>query len=370
MSSVVRAHDHGSPACDECLRRTWLLGRLAGHLDPVRDRIDDLLGLDDARLVAAVAGRHEEAVLADLDRFSAAAQRDRCAGAGVEPVCRCDPAYPERLRELPAPPAVLHVIGGSDRLAELLAEPAVAVVGTRRPSSYGRSEADVLGRTVGSTGLTVISGMALGIDSAAHRGALQGGAATVAVLPAGADRPYPATARALYRRIAERGLLVSELGPGSDVRRWMFTARNRIIAALSAITVVVQARERSGALVTARWARDLGRHVGAVPGDVGSPLSVGPHALLRDGAELIAGAQDVLDVLFGAGERLVPGPRRAPLEPPLAALLDALAAGETASEAFRRTDLDTAAGLSALAALELEGWVRREPGGRVAVVAH
>ncbi len=131
---------------------------------------------------------------------------------------------------------------------------------------------------------------------------------------------------------------------------------------------MVQAQERSGSLVTARWARDLGRRVGAVPGEVVSPLSAGPHRLLRDGADLIGGGQDVLDALFGVGERPVPGEGRPPLPPPLAALFDALAAGEPVSAAFGRAQLDTAGGLGALAALELDGWIRREPGGGVTVI--
>jgi DNA processing protein len=361
--------ERGARACDNCLRRTWLLDALAGHLDPVRDRIDELLCLDDDQLISAVAGRQERWLRWDLEHFSAQERRMACAEVETEPVCRCDPAYPERLRALPAPPAVLHVIGGVGRLSALLAEPPVAVVGARHPSPYGRSVAHSLGRSIAAAGLTVISGMALGIDSAAHRGALDARAATVAVLPAAASRPYPAASRSLHRRIPERGLLVSEFEPGANLRRWMFIARNRIIAALSAMTIVVQARERSGALVTARWARDLGRQLGAVPGEVVSPLSAGPHALLRDGAELIGGAQDVLDGLFGAGQRVVPGASRPPLEPSLAALLDALAAGQPVAAAFRQAELDTAAGLSALAALELGGWIRREAGGGVTVVS-
>ena len=162
----------GRRACDDCLRRTWLLAVLAGYLDRVRDRIDELLPLDDVELITAVTGRQREMVLMDYERFSVQDRRLHCADLGIDPVCRCDPAYPQRLLALPAPPAVLHLIGGVDRLAELLAEPVVAVVGARRPSPYGRSVAHSLGRSIGAAGLTVVSGMALGIDSAAHRGAL------------------------------------------------------------------------------------------------------------------------------------------------------------------------------------------------------
>ncbi len=208
----------GHRACDDCLRRTWLLTLLAGYLDRVRDRIDELLPLDDAELIAAVTGRQRETVLMDYERFSAGDRRRRCAKLEIDPVCRCDPAYPQRLRALPAPPAVLHLIGGVDRLAELLTEPAVAVVGARRPSPYGRSVAHSLGRSIGAAGLTVVSGMALGVDAAAHRGALDARAATIAVLPAAADRPYPAASRSLHRRIPERG------GARLGIRPWLQSA--------------------------------------------------------------------------------------------------------------------------------------------------
>jgi DNA processing protein len=160
---------------------------------------------------------------------------------------------------------------------------------------------------------------------------------------------------------------VSELPPGVRPRRWMFPARNRIIAALSTITVVIQARPRSGALVTARHAAQLGRHVGAVPGQVSSPLSAGPHALVRGGADLITDAQDVLDLLYGPGERSVVDARRAQLAPADAALLDALDEGHEGPAVFVRAGLTPVQGLEAIAALELAGLVRRSPGGRLIV---
>ncbi len=354
-------------ACPDCLRRTWLLGRLAGHLDRVRDRVDALLELGDDELIAAVAGAAGGEVAREHRSFAAPAARARAAEADLELVCRCDPGYPQRLRDLAAPPAVLHVIGGVERLCGLLAGEPVAVVGARQASPYGLEIAEGLGRGLGCAGVTVVSGMARGIDSAAHRGALAGDGATVAVLAGGAERAYPASARSLHRRIPARGAVVSELGPGTATRRWMFPARNRIIAALSAMTVVVQGREASGALVTARCAAELGRSVGAVPGPVSSRLSAGPHALLRGGAELVTGAQDVLDGVFGAGARALPVRRRAALAPELAALLDALADGHEASAAFARAGLDVDGGLAGLASLELGGWVRRGPGGRFSV---
>lgn len=356
-------------ACPDCLRRTWLLERLAGHLDQVRDRIDALLELDDEELIAAVAGARSDAVTGEHRAFHPEAARARSVEAAVETVCRCDPAYPVRLRELPAPPAVLHVVGGADRLGELVAETAVAVVGARQASPYGLEFAGALSRGLGSAAVPVLSGMARGIDSAALRGALSVEGSTVAVLAAAPERAYPVSARHLHRRIPERGALVSELGPGTQTRRWMFPARNRIIAALSAMTIVVQARDASGALVTARRAAELGRIVGAVPGPVSSPLSAGPHGLLRKGGELVRGPQDVLDALFGAGAgaRSLPDRRRAELAPALAALLEAIADGHEASAAFARAGLDVDGGLAGLASLELGGWLRRGPGGRFSV---
>jgi DNA processing protein len=356
-----------SRACSACLRRTWLLGRLSGHLDLTRDRTDALLELPDLELIAAVAGTLTDEVTRGYRAFDVGAARARSDEAGLETVCRCSPAYPGRLRELAAPPAVLHVAGGVDRLGELTAAQPVAVVGARQASPYGLEIAGALGRGLASAGLTVVSGMARGIDSAAHRGVLAVEAATVAVLAGGAERAYPASSRSLHRRIPQRGALVSELAPGNGIRRWMFPARNRIIAALSVMTVVVQARSGSGALVTARHAAELGRTVGAVPGQVTSRLSAGPHELLRGGAELVQGPQDVLDGVFGVGARAVPARRRAELAPELAALLEAIADGHEASAAFQRAGLDVDAGLAGMASLELGGWLRRGPGGRFSV---
>src|SRR5437763_1581466 len=174
--------------------------------------------------------------------------------------------------------------------------------------------ARALARGLASSGVTLVSGMAFGIDSAAHSGALAGGGATVAVLPGSADRPYPTSKRKLHREIVAAGAAVSALPPGAEIRRWMFPARNRVIAALSAITVVVEAGGRSGSLVTARCARELGRSVGAVPGRVTTPRAAGPNALLADGARVVRDTQDVLDALFGAGVRTANSERRSELD--------------------------------------------------------
>lgn len=359
--------------CGECARREWLLERLAGHLDRVRERIGELLELDDRALVEAVGGAQRPVIAAELEAQDPGEFREahwlRVTGAGLEAVCRCEAAYPAALRELPAPPAVLHVAGGVDRLGAALGEPPVALVGSRRPSSYGLEATRMLGAGLARAGLTVVSGMALGIDAAGHQAALDAEGMTVAVLAGGADVVYPARHRRLLARIEDEGVAVSELGPGVPPRRWMFTARNRIVAALADLTVLVQGRERSGALVTAGWAGRLGRGLGAVPGQVTAPLSAAPHRLLREGATLIASVQDVLDALYGVGVVSAPRRRVARLDPPLAALLEAIAEGEEGEAAFARAGLGGEAGLAALAGLELDGLIRRGAGGRYVVMA-
>jgi DNA processing protein len=351
------------------MARAWLLGRLAGHLDLARGQILEALALGDGELIEAVGGRRRAAIATEYELVDVAAQRRRCDAAAVETICRCDPRYPPRLTELACPPAVLHVAGAVERILELASEQPVAIVGARRRSDYGAEMARSLARGLASAGVTVVSGMALGIDSAAHQGALIGDGGTIAVLPAGADRPYPSSERPLYRRIVATGAAVSELPPGTRARRWMFPARNRIIAALSAMTVVVEAGERSGALITATVADSLGRALGAVPGRVTSPQAVGPHRLLAAGATLIAGPQDVLDELFGVGGReLRPSGGRPALAPELEAVLAALGDGHDAAEALAIAGLGAGDGLAALSSLELAGYLRRRPGGRFMVV--
>jgi DNA processing protein len=356
-------------ACGRCLARTWLLGRLAGHIEQVRGRIQEVLTLDDERLIEAVAGAELEAVLAGLAGFEPEDARSVARAAGLELICSCDPAYPERLFSLDAPPAVLHVAGNVDVLVRAAGSESVAVVGSRRASPYGLDVARSLGRGLGCAGVPVISGMALGIDAAAHAGALDGAGPTIAVMPGAADRAYPPSKRALHRAILERGAAVSELGPGAPVFRWAFMARNRLIAALTPITVVVEAGERSGALVTAALAAGLGRELGAVPGQVTSPRAAGSNRLLAEGAIVIRGAQDVVDRLFGVGEIDVAARARGPLRPELAGLYEAIAAGEDTARALSRAGVPAGRGLAALAELELGGHIRRTSGGRYTVTA-
>jgi DNA processing protein len=307
--------------------------------------------------------------MAELARFRPDLARARSRTAALEAYCRHDDRYPAALRELGDPPAVVHVRGAPEALQRLLAGPAVAVVGARRASSYGLEVARALGRGLASAGITVVSGMALGVDSAAHAGALEVGGPTLAVLAGGADVPYPPTKRTLYRRLAATGAIVSEMPPGTGAWRWCFPARNRLIAALGQAAVVVEAGERSGSLITAQIAQQLGREVCAVPGQVTATMAAGTNALLFDGAGLVRDAQDVLDRVLGAGVMAVPRRDGRELAPPLRRLLEAVSNGRDTLAALATPEGDVEEALVGLAELELQGYVRRGPGGRYARTA-
>lgn len=355
-------------ACRDCLRRPWLLSILSGHLDRTGARLAELLELDDEELLSAAGGRQRRRLDHRLAAFDAGASRARAREAGLELICRCEPDYPRRLRDLPSPPAVLHVKGDLERFLALgLGEP-VAVVGTRRASGYGLGVAGALGRGLAAAGLAVVSGMAHGIDAAAHQGALQGDGSTIAVLAGGAERAYPASARSLHRTITQAGAVVSELPPNTELRRWMFPARNRLVAALSAMTVVVEAPRRSGALLTARWAISLNRPIGAVPGRITSRQAAGTNRLIADGARLLTGPQEVLDALYGLGVRRAAPDPRGHLDPELGRWLNEIAAGQDTPGALSQSGLSPEKGLQVLSALELAGYIRREAGGRFTVV--
>jgi DNA processing protein len=361
-------------ACDACLRRSWLVARLAGRIELARHehaQLPEVLALPDAKLVAAVAGPLAGRVAAEYEAFDAGAARRAVRQARLECVCRHDPRFPPRLLHARDAPPVLHMAGDPDLLAALHGdEPTAAIVGMRRASSYGKDVGRALARDLAAAGVPVVSGMALGVDSAAHAGALDGGGLTVAVLAGAADVPYPPSKRHLHAEIRRRGLVVSEMPPGFRARRWCFPARNRIIAGLGDLTIVVEAAERSGSLITADLAAKLGRDVAAVPGPVTSPGAAGTNALLRDGATLVRNAQDVLDALFGVGNAPPPRERRPnALEPPLQQLLEAVAHGRDTVAALAGASPDQAdAALVGLTELELRGLVRREPGGRYAVL--
>jgi DNA processing protein len=378
-------------ACEACLRRTHLVGLLATRIARTgrgRSALGGLFALGDEELVAGLGAREDRALHVARERFAVAEAHRKLERAGLTAVCRHADGYPAPLLDLDDAPAVLHVAGDLDTLAALCTAdrdvPAVAVVGARRATGYGRETAEALGRGLAAAGVTVVSGMALGIDSAAHTGALNGDGPTVAVLAGGADRAYPASKLALYTRIVGGGgCVVSEMPPGSPIMRWAFPARNRIIAALSAATVVVEARERSGSLITAEIAADLGRPVGAVPGRVTGSRSSGTNTLLHDGAAVVRDARDALDLAAMPGTLRRPRSRpaldRAPATPrptargaspeptPAPAIdaelrraLDAVEDGGDSPERLARllgTDVATTSVL--LTRLELSGRVRR-----------
>jgi DNA processing protein len=372
MNLSSSSHASVSEACAGCLERTWAISRLAGHLDAARGRALALLELGEHELIRAVGGADRGLIERELVDFDADLARQTALRAGLSLLCRCAPGYPERLRDLAAPPAVLHVAGRLECLLACSDAEPVAIVGTRDPTRYGVEVAGSLGRRLAGAGIPVLSGMARGIDSAAHAGALESGRSgwggTVAVLAAAPERPYPRSKRALHAALVGQASVVAELGPGTSVRRWMFPARNRIIAALAELTVVVEAGERSGALLTARLAHELGRQVGAVPGRVTSPQATGPNGLLAGGAAVIRDAQDAVDVLFGAGARELAHDQRPPLSVVQTSLLRWIEEGHGTAEAVARAGLDAERALAELGALELAGRVRRGPGGAYVVI--
>jgi DNA processing protein len=348
-------------ACLECLRRSRLLAHLAPYIEKVATgapgaRSSELLRLSNEDLTAAVAPKVVEQVLAQVAAVPERQLLDELVAAHCWACCRHDDLYPVGLRDAADAPWALVGRGDATLLERLEPHEAVTVVGARRATSYGREIARELGRELAAAGMIVVSGLAFGIDGCAHRGALEAGR-TVAVLGCGADVAYPASHRSLWRQVGERGLVLSELPPGTGAWRWTFPARNRIMAALAGMTVVVEAARRSGSLITADLAADLGRDLGAVPGPVNSRASGGANDLLAGGACVVRDAQDVLDAMLGPGARssAVPGPE---IEPRLAQVLEAVEAGAGTCDAVAvRADLSGADAAAALATLEALGYL-------------
>lgn len=302
-----------------------------------------------ARIVEARTSRSPEAALAGV------------AACGARVIALGDPDYPPLLAQTATPPYVLFVRGDP---AQLLG-PAVAVVGTRAATAYGRDAAWRIALPLAQQGVVIVSGLALGIDAAAHEAALDVGGRTVAVVAGGIDGVYPPRHARLHARIVDHGCVVSECAPGVAPLAGRFPARNRIIAGLALATVVVEAGARSGALITAACAADEGRDVLAVPGPITSAQSIGAHRLLASGAALAGSADDVLAVLDldrraddDEARRSLPGD---PAEALLAAALTAIPLA--ADELARRTGLSAAALGGALALLELKG-LAKQGGGR------
>lgn len=351
--------------CTPCLRRSRLVGLLSARISvqlAARRRAAPLLALDDGELIEAVGGSLRVAARRLLRDFDAHAATDEIAAAGLYAICRHEPLYPRQLRDLDDPPPLVHTSAAPERLAELCDGPVAAVVGTRRASAYGLEVATAIGRGLAAAGVTVVSGLALGVDAAAHRGALEAGGPTIAVLGCGADRAYPRAHASLYERIRGAGAVVAELPPGQPPARWTFPARNRVMAALASLTVVVEAAARSGSLITASFAQDLGREVCAVPGRVTSRMATGANQLLADGAHVVTRADDVLDLMFGVGgwEARPRAAAGAQLDGSLERVLAAVESGDSVDDAARRARLSAADLRAALGRLELLGLVRRD----------
>jgi len=343
------------------LRRSWLLAALGPYIEKIAtgevgSRSPELLRLSNEDLIEVAAPKVAEQMLTRVEALSEERLVEELLLAQCWACCRHSTLYPDSLRDAPDAPWAL--IGrGDPRLLDGL-EPfgTVTIVGARRATSYGREIAYELGRELARAGMVVVSGLAFGIDACAHRGAVEAGR-TIAVLGCGPDVAYPASHRSLWRRICECGLVISEFPPGATPWRWTFPARNRIMAALAGMTVVVEAATRSGSLITTDLAADLGRDLGAVPGPVTSRASAGPNGLLASGAHVIRDAQDVLDALLGPGrERIQPALPN--LEPDLEAALAAVEAGSTTCDAVATTTgLSGPAAAAALSRLELLGYL-------------
>ena len=327
-----------------------------------------------SELALAAFAAHTDSHLVDIprtDRFARFRREfdERSYFAGLEArgirwLPRSSPAFPTALGAIFDAPAGLFVRGTAE--LALLDRPAVAIVGARSCSAYGADVARMLGRELAAAGLVVVSGLARGVDGHAHRGALEAGGATVAVLGCGIDRTYPAAHTELAAGIAERGLVVSEYAPGVEPAPWRFPARNRIIAGLAQATVVVEARERSGALITADLALEEGREVLAVPGEITSSLSAGSNRLLRSGAAALTAPGDVLE-LFGIEPQ---APEAPDVSEPAARVLVCLESEPAGADTLARTlQMDAGELAAALTELELAGAVSERDGFFRAVTA-
>jgi DNA processing protein len=304
-------------------------------------------GLDERTVVAIERGR---------PGLTPAGLLERCGKLGLRVLVWDDPDYPPRLKELPLPPPVLYVRGGLAATDGL----AVAVVGTRKATAYGRETARVFASALAVRGITVVSGMARGVDAEAHQAALEAGGRTLAVLGCGADVVYPPEHGRLARRIAESGALLSDYSPGTPPDAANFPPRNRIIAGLAVATLVVEAGEESGALLTACYAGDYGRDVFAVPGSILSAASRGCNRLIGDGAQPALSPEELIDALDL--ERVAPALQMrmiVPESPVEAKILDALGSEPMHIDVLRSSvDLPVETVSGALAMMELKGMVR------------
>jgi DNA processing protein len=333
--------------------------------------IDAILGAGRDALAAQLGPAQVRSLFApassDTERLVEATLRWR-EQAGHQVLALGEPGYPELLANIPDPPLLLYIKGR----AELLAAPMLAMVGSRNASVQGKANALAFAEALSGAGLCIVSGLALGIDAAAHEGALRGPGSTVAVVGTGPDLVYPARNRGLCERIAAEGCIVSEYPVGTPPLPGNFPKRNRIISGLAAGVLVVEAAAQSGSLITARQAAEQGREVFAIPGSIHASLAKGCHVLIREGAKLVDTAADVLEAM--AWSPLVRGaPAQAPARRPSVAIPDDSAAllAALGHDPVEPDTLLASLGMSAallssqLLALELAGMLERRPGGRV-----
>jgi DNA processing protein len=354
-------------ACEQCLRRSWLLGALSGPLDyQCRDhaRFMDVLALAEEDLLAALAGRRR-VELEDRLRHLDAHELD--CGPDVEAVCQHDPRYPATLRGDSAP-HMLFVEGGSARLQRLAAAPTVAILGSGAPSDYGLEMSRSLARRLAAAGVTVVSRLADGITGAAQSGVRDARGASVTVLDGGVDRSPPVRLAAVFAHVREVGCVVAELPRGCSGRRFGAIAAERVVAELAAVVLMVEGRASAADLAAATTARSHGRIVAAVPGRATSALAAGPLSLLREGAVLVRGPEDVLELLDAdtacARTDAVEDARPRSLSPRLATLLERVGSGCDTAELLCRDGPDAAEVLLGLSELELMGLLSRGHGGR------
>jgi DNA processing protein len=308
-----------------------------------------------------VAGLADRQGLAELARQ----ELERLKRFGGTPICFTDDLYPKRLKQLPDPPPVIYVKGN----LELLDAPGIAIVGSRAATAYGRRVSRSLAQDLAKQSVSVISGLALGIDTESHQGALDGDGDTVAVLGCGLDIAYPKLNRSLLQSICDRGLVVTEYPLGTRPEGFRFPARNRIIAALSEGIVVVEAAKKSGSLITAQIGLDLGREIFAVPGQVDSYKSEGTHWLLQQGAKLVGRVEDILIEFGGSRLKAEDSEIHSPYEnvdPDAVSLLQQLEPYATdRNDIIARSGLGVARATELLLYLELEGLVEVLPGSQV-----
>ncbi|SAL42970.1 DNA protecting protein DprA [Caballeronia arvi] len=359
-----------------------LLGAFGGPLDVLSESFASLAETADARAAEAVLAPPSDIEGVPFDHYIEAVLA-WASEPGNHILTFADAAYPQALLTMPDPPPLLYAKGRLD----LLQTRAIAIVGSRHASPQGLEDARRFARAMSDAGLAVASGLALGIDASAHRGALEGGTGTVAVIGTGADLVYPAAHHTLAHEIARDGAILSEWPLGTPARSANFPQRNRLIAGLSGAVLIVEAAMRSGSLITARLANEMGRDVFALPGSIHAPLSQGCHRLIKQGAKLVETPEEVLEefgfssasIVRAAAKRAKPRPVSASWASARIAdsdigdhagrVLDALGHAPATLEILAaRTDLDGAALQAALLQLELAGHVAALAGGRYTAV--